>query len=109
MSQRCTTARETLAGLFAVLANRGITVVAFYERENAIGLVLATGHVVEAERRRALADPHRLADCLAAYLPRRAPASDYDPLRVPEINPRTAEWWLFLRWCQRERKLEVRR
>jgi hypothetical protein len=108
MSQRCTTSRETLAVLFAALANRGITVVAYYEREHTIGLVLATGHVVETERRRAFAEPHRLADCLAAYLPRRAPASDYDPLKVPEISPRTAEWWMFLRWCQRERKLEVR-
>jgi len=94
--------------LFAVLANRGRSVVAYYEREDTIGLVLATGHVVEAERRRALADPHRLADCLAAYLPRRVPAIDYDPMKVPEVSPRTAEWWLFLRWCQRERKLEVR-
>ena len=93
--------------LFAVLANRGIAVVAYYERENTIGLVLATGHVVETERRRALAEPHRLADCLAAHLPRRAAASDYDPLKVPEINPRTAEWWLFLRWLQHARAVEV--
>jgi len=88
-----------LQTLFAALANRGLAVLAWYEREHAIGLVLACGHVVELERRRACGEPYAVADMLAAHLPRRSVARDYDPAAVPEINPATAQWWVFLRWC----------
>jgi len=87
--------------LLAMLAQRGIEAVAYYERDDVIGLLLARGYLIEVSRAYALADPKRLAETLATYLPRQVVPQDYDPLNVPEVSPRTAAWWQFIRWLAR--------
>jgi hypothetical protein len=98
-----------LVTLFAELANRGIAVVAWYERERAIGILLSSGHVIEIERRRACGEPRAVAELLAEHLPRAAVAREYDPSRVPEIAATTARWWEFLRWYRTLRYEGVKR
>jgi hypothetical protein len=90
-----------LLTLFAALANRGVMVVAWYETETAIGIVIAGGHVIELERRRACGEPQAVAALLADHLPRRPVPREYDPSAVPEIAASTARWWEFLRWYAR--------
>jgi hypothetical protein len=107
MVSRCTVPKEKLYTLFAALANRGLETVAYYERGNVIGLLLLHGYLVEVSRAYTAADPQRMAETLATYLPRRAVSRDYDPMKVPEVSPRTAAWWQFLRWLRQAQVLEV--
>jgi hypothetical protein len=104
-----TATHNGLLTLFASLANRGVMVVAWYEHDHAIGLVVAGGHVIEVERRRACGEPLVVADMLAQYLPRRSVPREYDPSGVPDIAPFTARWWEFLRWYHAERCEGVKR
>jgi hypothetical protein len=108
MQGTCRATIQTLAPLFAQLARHGFVVIAWYEQDGILGLVLSSGHIVETVRRRALAAPEELGELLACHLPRASPPPDYDPLRVPEIDRRTGHWWLFLRWCHLEGRLEAR-
>ena len=108
MQSACRATIQLLAPLFAQLARRGLVVVAWYEEDGVLGLVLSSGDIVETVRRRALAAPEALGELLSRYLSRTPPPPDYDPLRVPEITQRTGHWWLFLRWCHTEGRLEAR-
>jgi hypothetical protein len=104
---RCIIPNEKRYTLFAMLANRGLETVAYYERDNVLGLLLAHGHLVEVAGSVVVTDPQRLAEVLAAHLPRKPVARDYDPMKVPEVSPRTASWWLFLRWLAQKQAMEV--
>jgi hypothetical protein len=109
MHGTCRTTLQTLVPLFAQMARRGLVVIAWYEQDGVLGLVLSSGHIVETVRRRALAVPEALIELLTAHLPGKAAPPDYDPLQVPEITQRAAHWWLFLQWCHHEGRLEERR
>lgn len=98
-----------LQSLVVHLANRGILVVAYVERDDGVQLLCAGGHEITIARAALGGRTDALAQEIAEWWPYERLNVTPQQVEVIEIGDRTVNWWRFLRWIVEQERREWER